>query len=84
LFTGAENVKTAEQAEKFGGFVGVPYDPCYHSACDTLKNVEGPGMQVLSENIAAMGYMAQRLSGEDDLHGLLNGEKALGNPMFFD
>ena len=37
LFTGAEGVKTAEQAEAFGGLSGVSYDPCYHQACDELE-----------------------------------------------
>ncbi|HSE08142.1 MAG TPA: M28 family metallopeptidase [Nocardioidaceae bacterium] len=36
LFTGAEGVKTPEQAEVFGGLAGVAYDPCYHQACDAL------------------------------------------------
>ena len=39
LFTGAEGVKTAEQAEVFGGTAGESYDPCYHLACDTIDNV---------------------------------------------
>jgi Zn-dependent M28 family amino/carboxypeptidase len=40
LFTGAEGVKTADQAAKWGGTAGVAYDPCYHAACDTLGNVD--------------------------------------------
>ncbi|MFC5822465.1 hypothetical protein [Nonomuraea insulae] len=32
LFTGAEGVKTAEEAALFGGTAGQPYDPCYHQA----------------------------------------------------
>jgi Zn-dependent M28 family amino/carboxypeptidase len=36
LFTGAEGVKTEEQADAFGGLAGVAYDPCYHQACDSL------------------------------------------------
>lgn len=38
LFTGAEEIKTAEQAALFGGTAGEPLDPCYHQACDTLAN----------------------------------------------
>ena len=30
LFTGAESIKTAKQAELFGGVIGVCQDPCYH------------------------------------------------------
>ncbi|WP_084469746.1 M28 family metallopeptidase [Jiangella gansuensis] len=36
LFTGAEGVKTEEQAEMYGGVAGVAYDPCYHNFCDNL------------------------------------------------
>src|SRR5690606_14061144 len=39
LFTGAEGVKTPEQAAVYGGDAGVAYDACYHQACDTLANV---------------------------------------------
>ena len=35
LFSGAEGIKTAEQAAIYGGTAGEPYDPCYHQACDT-------------------------------------------------
>ena len=38
LFTGAEGIKTAEQAAIYGGTAGVAYDPCYHQACDTYAN----------------------------------------------
>ena len=35
LFTGAEGIKTAEEAAIYGGTAGAPYDPCYHLGCDT-------------------------------------------------
>ncbi|MFF5723460.1 M20/M25/M40 family metallo-hydrolase [[Kitasatospora] papulosa] len=37
--TGAEGIKTAAQAETYGGKAGVAYDPCYHAACDDLDNI---------------------------------------------
>lgn len=40
LFTGAEERKTPAQAQAWGGTAGQPYDPCYHSACDRLTNVD--------------------------------------------
>ncbi|MET7419709.1 M28 family metallopeptidase [Dactylosporangium sp. NPDC005555] len=43
LFTGAEVIKTAEDVAKFGGVAGVPYDPCYHKACDDLFRVTQKG-----------------------------------------
>ncbi|MBP1077875.1 Zn-dependent M28 family amino/carboxypeptidase [Microbacterium terrae] len=36
LFTGAEGVKTADEAALYGGVAGAAYDPCYHAACDNL------------------------------------------------
>src|SRR5262249_9100699 len=38
LFTGAEGRKTVEQAARYGGTAGAPYDACYHAACDNLGN----------------------------------------------
>ncbi|WLQ65258.1 M28 family metallopeptidase [Streptomyces glycanivorans] len=38
--TGAEGIKTAGQAETYGGQAGVAYDPCYHAACDDLDNID--------------------------------------------
>jgi Zn-dependent M28 family amino/carboxypeptidase len=37
LFTGAEGLKTAAEAEVYGGVAGAAYDPCYHQACDALS-----------------------------------------------
>jgi Zn-dependent M28 family amino/carboxypeptidase len=39
LFTGAEQVKTAEEVEMFGGLVDVAYDENYHEAGDTIENL---------------------------------------------
>ena len=39
LFSGAEGIKTAEEAAVYGGTAGEPYDPCYHQACDTINNL---------------------------------------------
>ncbi|MFW5470147.1 M28 family metallopeptidase [Knoellia sp. CPCC 206435] len=53
LFTGAEGVKTAEQAAIFGGTAGIAYDPCYHQACDTINNVS---VKAMDENSDAMAH----------------------------
>lgn len=37
--TGAEKIKTPEEAEKFGGIAGQAYDPCYHQLCDDVTNL---------------------------------------------
>ena len=38
LFTGAEQLKTAEQQTIWGGTTGAQFDPCYHAGCDTFLN----------------------------------------------
>ncbi len=52
LFTGAEVVKTAEQAAIWGGTVGAQFDPCYHLACDTFANNSDHALTVNSDLIA--------------------------------
>ena len=46
LFTGAEVIKTEEQAAKFGGEAGVAFDPCYHSGCDDITNVNEQALEI--------------------------------------
>jgi Zn-dependent M28 family amino/carboxypeptidase len=52
LFTGAEGVKTAEEAASFGGTAGQAYDPCYHLRCDTYANNSDLALDVNSDAIA--------------------------------
>ncbi len=52
LFTGAEGLKTADEAARFGGMAGEPYDPCYHLACDTFSNINLEALRVNSHAIA--------------------------------
>ncbi|WUE13353.1 M28 family metallopeptidase [Nonomuraea sp. NBC_00507] len=52
IFTGAEGLKTAEEAALFGGTAGVAYDACYHQACDTITNVNATALDVDSDAIA--------------------------------
>lgn len=62
-FTGAEGIKTAEQAKRYGGTAGAPYDPNYHGAGDTLKNVDLKAFDTNLDVIAhAVGTYAQDLS----------------------
>jgi Zn-dependent M28 family amino/carboxypeptidase len=53
LFTGAEGVKTAEQAAIYGGTAGVQYDPCYHLACDTYDNVSLEVLDLNADSVAS-------------------------------
>jgi Zn-dependent M28 family amino/carboxypeptidase len=52
LFTGAEQLKTAEQQAIWGGTTGAQFDPCYHQACDTFLNVNDHALDVNSDLIA--------------------------------
>ena len=52
LFTGAEGIKTAEQAAIYGGTAGVQYDPCYHLACDTFDNNSDEALDQMSDAAA--------------------------------
>ena len=52
LFTGAEGVKTAEEAALFGGTAGEPYDPCYHAECDDLGNISKQALSEMSDAVA--------------------------------
>lgn len=52
LFSGAEGRKTAEQAARWGGTAGEAFDPCYHSACDTVENIDPTALDRNSDAIA--------------------------------
>jgi Zn-dependent M28 family amino/carboxypeptidase len=52
LFTGAEGIKTAEEAALWGGTAGIAYDPCYHLACDTYANNNDFALDVNADAVA--------------------------------
>lgn len=52
LFTGAEGVKTEEQAAIYGGTAGEAYDPCYHAECDDRDNISMDAIDEMSGAIA--------------------------------
>ncbi len=52
LFTGAEGLKTAAEAEVWGGIAGTAYDPCYHLACDNYGNINLFALDVNSDAVA--------------------------------
>ncbi|ASP38195.1 aminopeptidase [Bacterioplanes sanyensis] len=59
LFTGAEGIKTEEQAVKFGGEAGSAYDPCYHAQCDDLLNINTRALEI---NADASAFVTSWLS----------------------
>ncbi|TFA98038.1 Aminopeptidase Y [Trichoderma ghanense] len=52
IATGAEAVKTKEEAEMFGGRAGEWLDPCYHQLCDDLGNLNHTAWEVNTKLIA--------------------------------
>ena len=73
LFTGAEGIKTAEEAEIYGGTAGDQYDPCYHLACDTFDNIS---LKALDVNSDAVAYATLNYAMSTEL---INGGKSKGN-----
>lgn len=59
LFTGAGTRMSAEQAAKWDGTAGEPFDPCYHASCDTLDNVD---TTALDRNSDALAHALWKLS----------------------
>ncbi|WP_433246741.1 M28 family metallopeptidase [Streptosporangium sp. CA-135522] len=57
LFTGAEGVKSAAEAARFGGEAGVAYDKCYHQACDTIANINDKALAVNTGAIATAAFV---------------------------
>ncbi len=78
LFTGAEEPKTAEQQAIWGGTAGAQFDPCYHSACDDIGNVDLHALEVNSDLIAfamlTYAYSTETVNG-------VPGKRVPGPPM---
>ncbi|MFJ1761799.1 M28 family peptidase [Amycolatopsis sp. NPDC088138] len=59
LATGAGDIKSSAQAQKWGGTAGAAFDNCYHRACDTTSNIpDAP----LEKNSDAIGYALWKLA----------------------
>ncbi|MFF8271232.1 M28 family metallopeptidase [Streptomyces sp. NPDC016562] len=52
LFSGADYIKTAAQAQKWGGTSGQAFDRCYHSSCDSLTNINDTALDRNSDAVA--------------------------------
>jgi aminopeptidase Y len=55
IATGAEGVKTKEEAAMFGGTPGQWYDPCYHQLCDTVENLNLEAWELRYESRTCKG-----------------------------
>ena len=77
LFTGAEEIKTEEQAAIWGGTAGVAFDPNYHAAEDTINNLDPHALEVNSDLIAyamlTFAYSTETVNG-------VPGKKVPGKP----
>jgi hypothetical protein len=78
LFTGAEVLKTEEQAAIWGGTAGEQFDPCYHLACDTFENNNDHALEVNSDLVAfamlTFSYSTETVNG-------VRGDKIPGKPF---
>lgn len=52
MHTGVEDLKTEEQAAKWGGTAGIAFDPNYHGKGDDLSNVDRVALERMSKGIA--------------------------------
>jgi Zn-dependent M28 family amino/carboxypeptidase len=52
LFTGAEGIKTEQQAAIYGGTAGEQYDSCYHLGCDNIRNLSLRALDQMSDAAA--------------------------------
>lgn len=59
LFSGADYIKTAAQAAKWGGTAGLAFDRCYHRSCDTTSNINDTALDRTSD---ALAYAVWELS----------------------
>ncbi|MCB0949111.1 MAG: M28 family peptidase [Mycobacterium sp.] len=64
LTTGSSQRKTEVQARLWGGKAGAPFDPNYHTARDTIDNVDRDALEVMAATVAfAVGNYAQSIEG---------------------
>ena len=55
LTTGTDGVKTVEEAARWGGTAGIPYDPCHQQACDDVDNSNDEALDVNADALAFGG-----------------------------
>ena len=61
LLAGWDEIKTKEQAAVYGGTAGIPCDPNYHSARDTLKSSD---LLIEKEMLKTIGYTVGYFAGK--------------------
>lgn len=77
LFTGAEEIKSEEEAAIWGGTAGDQLDPCYHLVCDTFDNNSNYALDINSDAIATAtlyyGMNTSEINGVDGKGNFTNG-----------
>ncbi|WP_141014999.1 M28 family peptidase [Nocardioides sambongensis] len=61
LFSGADAIKTEEEAEVFGGTAGRALDPNYHSANDDIDNISRAALEIF---VPAIAHSVQDLAAK--------------------
>jgi Zn-dependent M28 family amino/carboxypeptidase len=61
LHSGAGEILTAEQAQRYGRTAGLAADPCYHLACDDRSNVDPT---LLTELASSLARVVTRLASD--------------------
>lgn len=68
LFSGAEDDKTAEQAELWGGQADEPFDPNYHKDTDTFDRIDRTAMEIHGSGVGyVVGLYAQNHRGRNGI-----------------
>jgi Zn-dependent M28 family amino/carboxypeptidase len=66
IFSGAEEKKSVEQAERWGGQADEPFDPNYHKATDTLDHIDRTALEINGGGVAyTVGLYAMDQGGRN-------------------
>ena len=64
FFSGAEVTMTEDQARRWGGVAGRPFDPNYHKKSDTVDHIDRTALEILGRGVAfAVGRYAENVGG---------------------
>ena len=68
LFSGAEEKKSAHQAELWGGTADEPFDPNYHKETDTLDHIDRTALEIHGGGVAySVGLYSQNQRGRNGI-----------------
>jgi Zn-dependent M28 family amino/carboxypeptidase len=67
LFSGGDGIKTAQEVRLFGGTAGIAYDPHYHAAGDSIRNVNHRSVDIFSNAIAHLTISLGRSTAAIDV-----------------